>query len=302
VVTLGTLVADVLTGSHLELDGLLGYDPIVAGRFVGYGNLTFGLYAVAGLLLIAAVATAAGRAVRPDRQRRTVAGVTVGLGLVLVGIDGAPGLGRDFGGMLSAVPGVLLLAMLLVRARVTVARVVAIGAVTGVVVVGVAVLDWLRPADQRTHLGRFVAQVLDGEAWTVVGRKAQANVSILLGSKLSWMLLVAAVAAWWLLRPGGLLRSRPGAPAGGLSAPVRHVVRSGLVAVAVTQVIGALVNDSGVAVPATAAALLVPVLLWLVAAAPAGPGADPAATGEETGSTPDDGGPRVTVAFRGSTG
>ena len=289
-VTLGTLVGDVLTGSHLELNGLLGYDAIVAGRFVGYGNLSFGLYGASALLLLAAVATAAGRAVRPERTRAATIAVTVGLGLVVVGVDGAPGLGRDFGGMLSAVPGVLVLAMLLVRARVTVGRVVAIAGATAAIVGTVAVLDWLRPADQRTHLGRFVAQVLSGEAWTVVSRKGQANLSILVGSKLSWMLLVALVAAWWLLRPGGLLRSRPGLPAAGLPGPVRSVVRSGLVAVAVTLAIGALVNDSGVALPATAATLLVPLLLWLVAGSPAAPGGGPGTPGEEcpaAGAAPD---------------
>ena len=36
-ITLGTLIVDVLTGSTLELNGLLGYDAIVAGRFTGYG-------------------------------------------------------------------------------------------------------------------------------------------------------------------------------------------------------------------------------------------------------------------------
>src|SRR3712207_8375985 len=50
------------------------------------------------------------------------------------------------------------------------------------------------------------------EAWTVVSRKAQANVDILLGSPLAWMLPVALVAAAWLLRPGGLLRGGAGLP------------------------------------------------------------------------------------------
>ena len=53
-VTFGTLVCDVLTGSTLELNGLLGYDAIVAGRFTGYGNLSFGLLSVSALLVTAA--------------------------------------------------------------------------------------------------------------------------------------------------------------------------------------------------------------------------------------------------------
>ena len=105
-----------------------------------------------------------------------------------VGVIGAPGLGRDFGGVLSSLPAFLLLAMLLARVRVTLVRLVAILA-AGVVAVGtVAFLDWLRPAAERSHLGRFVEQVLTGEAWTVISRKGQANLDILRGSALAWML------------------------------------------------------------------------------------------------------------------
>src|SRR3569833_4468311 len=154
--------------------------------------------------------------------------------------------------------------MLLSRTRVTVTRRLAILGAAVVAAGTVAYLDWLRPADQRTHLGRFVDQLLTGEAWTVVSRKAQANIDILLGSSLAWMLPVALVAAWWLVRPrAGLLR---GGTAGGLSRPHTAALRAGLLAVALSLALGAVVIDSGVAVPATAAALLVPLLVWLAAA------------------------------------
>jgi hypothetical protein len=294
-VTLATLAGDVLTGSRLELDGLLGYDPIVAGRFTGYGNLTFGLSATSALLLTAAAATAVGRRVRPERERRAVAATVLGIGVLVVGLMGAPMLGRDFGGVLAAVPGFLLLAMLLTRTRVTFGRLVAILAAAVLVVGTVAFLDWLRPAAERSHLGRFVEQLLTGEAWTVVSRKAAANVHILLGSSLAWMLPVAAAAAWWLVRRrGGLLRGDDAGAPGGL--PRRDVValRAGLLAVALSQLLGAAVNDSGIAVPAAAAALLVPLLVWL-AAAPRGvaEGTSGSGGGDEAG--------RVTVVSRGST-
>jgi hypothetical protein len=304
-VTLATLAGDVLTGSHLELDGLLGYDAIVAGRFTGYGNLTFGLLSVSALLLTAAGAAALVRRSGADSRRGWLVPV-LSAGAVCTVLIGAPSLGRDFGGVLAAVPGFLVLGMLLARIRVTVSRLVAVLAAAVLVVGVVAVLDWLRPADQRSHLGRFVGQLLDGQAWTVVSRKAEANVSILLGSSLAWMLLVALLAAGWLLRPGGLLRSRPGRPAGGLPAEDVRVLRAGLTAVALSLTVGALVNDSGVALPATAATLLVPLLVWLVARAPTDPGGR--AAGEDAGSSgtpgPAEGGAetRVNVGVRGSTG
>ena len=48
------------------------------------------------------------------------------------------------------------------------------------------------------------------------------------------------------------------------------MLRAGLAAGALSLALGAAVNDSGVALPATAAALLVPLLVWLAAAPPAG--------------------------------
>jgi hypothetical protein len=303
-VTFGTLLGHVLTGSTLELDGLLGYDAIVAGRFTGYGNLTFGLMAVSALSVSAALATAAARRAGPDRARMVTGGTVLVLGFLTVGIIGAPGLGRDFGGVLAALPGFLLLAMLLARVRVTVVRLVAILAAAVVAVGVVAVLDWTRPAADRSHLGRFVEQVLKGEAWTVISRKGQANLDILLHSALAWMLPVAIVAAVWLVRPGGLLRSGSGGEVGGpagLSAQQVFVVRSVLLSVMLSLAIGSAVNDSGVALPATAAALLVPLMVWLCAGAGSGGTGSGQAWGGAPHSGPVEGAERVTVVSRGST-
>lgn len=306
VLTLVTLVLDVLTGSTLEFNSLFGYDAIVAGRFTGYGNLSFGLLSVSALLATAAVATLVARRSRPDRARRATIVTVVGLGVVAVVIIGAPGLGRDFGGVLSALPGFLLLALLLVRAKVTVTRLgLILGA--GVVTVGtVAYLDWLQPAVERSHLGRFVEQVRTGEAWTVVSRKGQANLDILLGSPLAKMLPVALIAAVWLVRRGGLLRSRRsegGAVTGPAGLPLAEAfaLRAALLAGALSLALGAAVNDSGVALPATAAAMLVPLLVWLAAA----PRRQDTGTGQVAegtpGSGPGDDPDRVTVVSRGST-
>jgi hypothetical protein len=230
----------------------------------------------------------------------------IGLGLVTVAIIGAPTLGRDFGGVLSALPGFLLLALLLVRARVTVVR---LGLILGAAVVAVgtvAYIDWLQPAADRSHLGRFVEQLLTGEAWTVVSRKAQANLDILLGSPLAKMLPVALVAAVWLVRRGGLLRTRRTDDGrtltpGGLPLSDAFALRAGLLASALSLTLGAAVNDSGVALPATAAALLVPLLIWLAAA----PRREGTGQGEVADGTPRSGPAeepdRVTVVSRGST-
>ncbi|MGY1849265.1 MULTISPECIES: hypothetical protein [unclassified Blastococcus] len=305
--TLVTLVGDVLTGSTMELNGPLGYDAIVAGRFTGYGNLSFGLLSVSALTVTAALAAAVARRSSPRRRRRRTAAVVVGAGLLVVAVIGAPGLGRDFGGVLAALPGFLLLAMLLTGVRVTIVRLGVILAAAVVAVSTVAVLDWTGPPTERSHLGRFVEQVLNGEAWTVVSRKAQANIGILLGSPLAWMLPVALVAAVWLLRPGGPLRSAPTVPGrpprgpAGLPPGDAAVLRAALLSVALSLTIGAAVNDSGVALPATAAALLVPLLVWLVAGPQDGRRETGGSAGGAAHSGPAEGSDRVTVVSRGST-
>ncbi|WP_409329718.1 hypothetical protein [Trujillonella humicola] len=306
-VTLVTLVGDVLTGSHLELNAPLGYDPIVAGRFTGYGNLSFGLLSVSALLSAAGLATLAGRRARAGRARMVTGLSVLAIGVVVVGVVGAPQLGRDFGGVLAVLPGFLLLAMLLTGMRVTVVRLAAILALAVVAVGGVAVLDWRGEPEDRSHLGRFVEQVLTGEAWTVVSRKAEANLDIATRSPLAWMLPVALVAAVWLVRRGGLLRNprEGGLPTAAGRARLRPadaaVLRAALLSAALSLAIGAAVNDSGVAVPGTAATLLVPLLAWLAAGPAERSGSRPEVAQSTAAAGGDGDAGAVTVVSRGST-
>ena len=139
----------------------------------------------------------------------------------------------------------------------------------------------------------------------MISRKGQANLDILLRSPLAWMLPVALVAAVWLVRPGGLLRSgratRRAAPPGcradaGVRRPRRRCSPALL-----SLVLGAAVNDSGVALPATAAALLVPLMVWLAAGAGRGGTGSGETAGGAPHSGPVEGAERVTVVSRGST-
>ncbi len=70
------------------------------------------------------------------------------------------------------------------------------------VIVLISVLDWARGADDRTHLGRFVQTVIDGGAFTVIQRKALANLGILFTTNLSILVPVGiAFVVLVLARP-----------------------------------------------------------------------------------------------------
>jgi hypothetical protein len=254
-ITFGVLGADAIAGSRLQISSLFGLSPIVAGRFFGFGNIAFAVFAMAALFTATMAAAYLIKAGRPAGAGLVVAGI----GLVAVAIDGWQAWGADFGGVLAMVPGFALLGLAVVQVRLTPMRALAIAAGTVAAVAVLATLDWLRPADQRSHLGRFVQQLLDGEAGDVVVRKADAMAHSLTRGPEGVLVPIAMILV-------GVAVSRPDRfRLGWLSGLYRRtpVLQAGLVAMVVTAVLAALVNDSGVQIPAVCLGVAVP---WVLAA------------------------------------
>ena len=191
------LLADLVTGTRLQSAALLGDSPLTAGRFYGAGNTAFGVLAVGSLLAIGT-----GAAALPGRARRLAPAVAaVAAGTVVV-VDAAPGLGADLGGVLALGPACLLLVLVLAGVRLSPGRWLAALLAGGVPVLLVAAWDYSRPAERRTHIGRFVAQLIDGRAGAVLSRKAAANLGQLSGSPyLPLVLATVLLAAVLLVRP-----------------------------------------------------------------------------------------------------
>ena len=242
------LVGDLLAGAPLQLASLAGYSPIVAGRFVGFGNLAFAIFGTAMLLATAALIS--------GRSPRFTTTAVVAMGVAAVVIDGAPFLGSDFGGVVALVPAFGTLWILATGRKLSWVRLGGLLGAGVLVVAVIATLDYLRPEDSRTHLGRFVQSMVDGDAMVIIQRKLEANVSLLTNSVLTLMVpLVLIFLAFLVRRPSGLL------PWTFVRVPT---LRAGLFAVLVLGVVGALVNDSGVAIPAMAATLAIPVAVAVV--------------------------------------
>lgn len=252
--TFGVLALDVLTGSHLQLNSPLGYNAVVAGRFTGFGNMTFAIYGAAGLVLVASACRLA-----DSRVMKTVA-VAV-CGIALIAMDGAPGAGSDFGGVVALVPALLLLWLVVTDARLSGGRVLMVLASGALVVMAIAAADYLRPAQERTHLGRFVGQIFNGTAATIVQRKLEANLRVLTGSVLTLLALVLITIVVWQWAQ----RFSPGRAYIARRAPY---ATAAVIAVATLAVVGFAVNDSGIAVTAAALAVVVPPLLGVLGERP----------------------------------
>ena len=249
--TAAVIGLDVLFGSRLQRNSLFGYDAVIAGRFSGIGNMPFGFYA-SGAVFAYAVALAY---VYRRSGRHGAVVVAVAWGVALLGVNGAPGLGADVGGVIALTPALVLTAMLCLDVRVSPGRLGVVAVLGFVLVAAIAVADHARPAGQQTHLGRFVGQVADGTAWTVVSRKGSSNLYILTHSPLSLMMVAFVVTMVWGLRAGAPVR-RTVEPYG-QAAPA---CGAGILTIAV---LGSALNDSGIAVFAATGAVAVPLLLAL---------------------------------------
>ncbi len=253
VATVLVLAGDVITGSHLQMSTLLGEPLLIASRFYGIGNSALALFLTALVFaLITACSLIANRWVR-----LSVVLVSMVLACLLLA---TPGLGTKFGSVPALVVGLGVLALAAAEIRASIKRLALIVGTTAGIMIAVLVIDWLRPADDRTHFGRFFASIISGEAGAVLMRKIGMNIDILTQSWMTLLLpLIIAGVFWAAIAPD---RFRiPALPR--LYARFPYL-RMGMISLAVLLGVGAVVNDSGIIVPAVGLLFLIPALAHLV--------------------------------------
>jgi hypothetical protein len=252
---LGTLIllhlVDLVTGAHLEWNTVFGYSPTIGIRFVGQGNMTYSQLTAAAVIFAGVLAWMV-----PTRRGVRIA---VALLAVTVVVMGAPFWGNDFGGAISAAPGFALLGWLLLGHRLrwrTVAVMFGILVGAGVLL---GLLDVLRPADQRTHVGKFFEKLATDlpSATLVLRRKAAENLSVLAHSLLLGCIVALALLALYLcfVRPRSLRT---------LFARVA-TARATAIALGVVTLLGFALNDSGITIPGMMAAVAEAALVILLA-------------------------------------
>ncbi|GAA4879211.1 hypothetical protein [Serinicoccus chungangensis] len=253
--TLVVLGVDTVWSSRLGLVGVLGLQPVTAGRFYGQGNVGFGMLLGALLVVLAAALSWL-----PRRGAALAVALLGGASLLL---GAAPGAGADFGSVpaTAVVTGLLLLAALGVGRTWRSLLLVAGG--SAVVALLAMVLDWLRGPERRTHLGAFVQSAVDGEALEIVARKLEQSLGILVSYPLSWLAVAALLAVAWVVvrRPGwsGPLWREPG---------VMPVASASLAGMTLAWAL----NDSGIAAVALCLTMLLTAGILLLAPEGEAPG------------------------------
>lgn len=263
VVLTGTTVAvvaiDLLAGLSLQMDNPLGYTAVEGARYYGMGNVVFAVYATA-LLIFAATVASWGTSQRGWRGRTAVSFV-VAVGLAGVAIDGLPGWGSDFGGVIALIPGVGVTALLVAGRRVSVLRLAALGVAAAGTVLAIAFADHARGPARETHLGRFAGELISGQAGPLIDRKLHTMLATVA------YIPILVVAAWLvvalLTRPrwaeqAQRLRSTPG-------------LLYGLAGTATAGLVGMFVNDSGAIVATSVLLLAVPLTIMAILSGEASP-------------------------------
>ena len=241
---LATLVlgVDVLTGSRLQLNGVIGYSALDGGRYAGVGTVGLGVFIAGSLFCGGWLAQRAPRAWRPM--------VMVVVGGVAVVLVGSPYLGADSTGAIALTAGVSVGAAICAGGWLTMSR-LAWATMAGLALtVGFAMIDLRRPEADRGSVGRFLAAVGEGTGGLTVHRASTANVETLFHSPLTVLALVGAALVWLaLLQPwGGLLRLFGIYPA----------IRAAMAGTAVAAGIGGVLGGAALDVAGAAGALVVP--------------------------------------------
>jgi hypothetical protein len=245
------LLIDGVLGTPMQLGSMFADGPVFGGRLYGFGNSTFAALAVGALIV-------AGWAAQKliDRSRVQAAFAVLVVGGVAIVVDGTPGWGTDFGGILGLTPAVLLMAWLTWRGSISWRALlgVAVGAVLAVSLV--SYLDYLRPPEKRSHFGAFVARVLEGDVTDVLIRKLQAALAVF-HSPAGWVLLVAVI----LLMLATVLPDRVPSASYQRFYYSKPMVRPTLIAMTVCGLVGSVLNDVGVIVAGIMAGFAVPMLI-----------------------------------------
>lgn len=258
--TAGVVMADVIvdsfTSSSLQFPSVLGAQPQVGGRFYGLSNATFAIFAAGLLIGLAVFVSALVRRGKNIQARMLI----IACAVVALCVDGLAVFGADFGGPPALTLGMSLLFLIVSGRKVTVPRVLVILVVAAGASLFFSLLDYANPAAQRSHLGRFIQSVKDGNLLSVLSRKISAAAFGLPAPAALLLMLAVIIAFVWLWKkymPLQKLSARltPPPPSEAANTDVVAAVRYSLPTLFVTLISATFINDSSITIPVVGGAV-----------------------------------------------
>lgn len=232
------LSADIIAGSPMIKQSVLGYDPVIGARFYGIGNEYAGMFAGCSLM-------AAG-CFQEIRGRKLNRGVLLIFFTACSAILGLSFLGANFGGALAGAAGYMLAYFLVFGIKFN-KRNLIIGimilAATGAVLMIADSLGITSPS----HMGRLIKDAGAngiGVIISTIQRKLSMNLRLIRYTIWTKVLLsIIAIIAFMFFRPGKQLQ---------MLFDRYKYLRCSWIGIATASITGFAVNDSGIVVAATA--------------------------------------------------
>jgi hypothetical protein len=251
------ILVDLFLDAPLQKFSLLSYDPLGGARYYGIGNEFMGV--LIGAVILTAVCTLT---LAPRRFRGPVLGGSGALFLITLFAMANPGIGANMGGTITALVAFPVTILLLLNVRFTRRLILAGAGGVFVFLAGLTAFEFMRGAEQQSHIGRAARLVFGGdlergfqEAYSIIERKVSMNLKLIRYTIWSRVYL-ASLGGLILLfyRPTGRMQTfRDQYP----------YVFKGLVGIAVASVVALIFNDSGVVASAMVMMFGAPPLLYL---------------------------------------
>jgi len=230
--------ADVVTGSTLIKQSVLGYDPVIGARFYGIGNEYAGMFIGCSLMVNGCIQELTGA--RPNKA----AGLLYFTACTL--LMGLTFLGANFGGALAGAVGYLLAYFLVFGIKFNI-RNACIGMIILCAAPAALLISDSLGIKSPSHMGSLVKEAGangPGVIFSTIQRKVSMNLRLIRYTIWTKVLLsIIAIIAFMFWRPARLLQK--------LFDRYKYL-RYSWISIAAAAITGFAVNDSGIVVAATA--------------------------------------------------
>ncbi len=241
-----------LFGSASDLKSIFGYSPITAGRFYGLGNQQMSVLVAAALI--------AASLFMENLKRMTVGAKVATLLFFLVNlfIVGAPELGANTGGIITAVVGFTVASIYYFRGAFHQKQIIIV--ILGIVIflsIFIAIDYYLLPV--KTHMAGNIVQLVKGgmpKFWQIANRKLSANIRIFKYTSWSYLFLTIVIILSFLRFAKPITRQQE-------FLKKYKYLSAGLTAGLIAGVVGAISNDSGISITAIILAYFLAVIFYI---------------------------------------
>lgn len=232
------LTIDILSGSPLIKQSVLGYDPIIGARFYGIGNEYAGMFIGCSLMVFGCVQELLG-----NRLKRTAAVLIFGSCTLLLGLSF---LGANFGGAIAGASGYLLAYFQVYGIKFSKRNIFG-GVLVLISVAAALIITDTLGIGSPSHMGGIVKDTAAngiGVIASTIQRKISMNLRLLRYTIWTKVLIsIIIIISYMLFRPNKLLQK--------LFDRYKYLGYS-LISIAASAIVGFGVNDSGIVVAATA--------------------------------------------------